>query len=121
MSVYAKVSVNDRMKSEVSTIVTSAATPDGFMMQNGKMMMVNDGKFTPMERDITLPNGMKVMKSGSYMPKGGTKTELKEGDHIDMEGNVTHMNSMDNTMDQPKMPEKDMNMPDTMKMKDYSK
>lgn len=106
-----------------NTVLASAATPDGFMMKDGKMMMVNDGKFTPMVRDITLPNGTKVMKAGSYMLKGGVKMMLKEGEELDMEGNLIPMSTMDKKMDEKPMPmpDKDMNMPDSAKMKDNTK
>ena len=112
------VSANVNMKTEGSSFISSEAVTDGFIMKDGKMMMVNDGKFTPMVRDITLPNGTKVMKTGDYMFKGGQKMMLKEGDQIDMEGNFLPMNTMDKKMDTKPMPDKDMNMPDTTKMKD---
>lgn len=64
---------------------------DGYMMQNGKMMTVKDGKMTMMEKDITLANGTMVMSNGSYMKKGGTKMMFKEGEHMDMMGKMVPM------------------------------
>ena len=98
LGAYARnISVAGKMESEVNmknSILAVPATPDGFFMKDGKMMMVNDGKFAMMVRDVTLPNGTMVMSTGYYMKKGGSKTELKEGEHIDMDGNVTKMDAM---------------------------
>ncbi len=65
---YARnVSVVGNMKSEgytESTTLAGTTLTDGFIMKDGKMMMVNDGKFTMMVRDVTLSNGTKVRTTG---------------------------------------------------------
>ncbi|MCX6273859.1 MAG: hypothetical protein NTV09_01460 [Bacteroidetes bacterium] len=84
---------------------------DGYMMQNGKMMIVKDGKMTRMENDITLANGTTIMSNGNYMKKGGTKVMLKEGEHIDLSGKMPSMKT-----------NKDKNMylvPDSTGKKEY--
>ena len=63
------------------------------MMQNGKMMVVKDGKLTMLEKDVTLSNGTMIMINGSYMEKGGSKMMLREGQHIDMMGKIIPMKS----------------------------
>ena len=68
------------------------SNPDGFIMQNGKMMQVKNGKTTNIERDITLTNGTKIKSDGSCVNKDGTKMTMKEGQHMDMSGNMTPMN-----------------------------
>jgi len=65
--------------------------PDGYMMQNGKIMMVKNGKMTLLEKDVTLSNGTIIMKDGSYLKKDGTKLNFKEGEHMDMTGNMIPM------------------------------
>jgi hypothetical protein len=65
--------------------------PDGVMMQNGKMMTVKNGQMTILDRDITMSNGTKVMSDGTYIKKEGTKSVLKEGQHMDMSGNLIPM------------------------------
>lgn len=107
---YARnVSVSGNMKSDgysESTTVAGANVSDGFTLKDGKMMTVNDGKFTVMNRDVTLSDGTKVMTTGYYMKKGGPKTELKEGEHIDLDGNVT---TPDETTNPKTLPDKNMN------------
>ncbi|MFO7657565.1 MAG: DUF6799 domain-containing protein [Bacteroidales bacterium] len=62
--------------------------PDGVMMQNGKMMMVKNGKTTVLDKDMTMSNGTKIMSNGTCIKKDGTKTTMKEGQHMDMSGNM---------------------------------
>ena len=62
--------------------------PDGYVMKEGKVMKIKDGKFTTLDKDVTLSNGTVIMKNGSYMKNGETKMMLKEGEHIDLQGNV---------------------------------
>lgn len=61
---------------------------DGCMMMNGKMMMIKDGKMTAMKKQMTMSNGTKCMVDGKCRKKDGTKMKMKEGDHMDMEGNM---------------------------------
>jgi len=61
---------------------------DHMMMQNGKMVMMKDGKKMPMEKDITLKNGTKCMTDGTCIKKDGAKTKFKEGEMMDMNGKM---------------------------------
>ena len=62
--------------------------PDGYMMQNGRMVGFTNDKMTPMEKNITLSNGT-VINSGGYLTKkDGTKITQREGDQLDMMGNT---------------------------------
>ena len=110
LGAYARnISVTGKTESDVdmkNSILAVLATPDGFFMKDGKMMMVNDGKFSMMVRNVTLPEGTVVMSTGYYMKKGGAKTELKEGEFIDMEGNLT---KTDTTVDPKTTSDKNMN------------
>ncbi|MBW8332924.1 MAG: hypothetical protein K0M40_12950 [Prolixibacteraceae bacterium] len=65
--------------------------PDGYMMQNGKIVMIKNGKITPVDKDVTLSNGTMIMKNGSYIKKGGSEIKFKEGEHMDMTGNMIPM------------------------------
>ena len=47
--------------------------PDGFMLQNGNLVMHKDGKTTRVENDTTLSNGTVIMRDGHYMNKGESK------------------------------------------------
>jgi hypothetical protein len=59
---------------------------DGFMMKDGKMMMMKNGMSSPMEKEMTLANGTKVMPSGDVMMKDGKKMMMKEGMMMGMDG-----------------------------------
>ena len=61
---------------------------DYCVMKDGKMMCMKGGKMMPMEMDMTMKNGTKVMTNGEYMDKSGNKMMLKEGEKIDSHGMV---------------------------------
>lgn len=70
--------------------------PDGYMLQNGKMVLYKNGKITSIDKDVTLPDGTVIMKNGSYKQKDGSNNLFKEGDHIDMMGNRVPMDNSKN-------------------------
>ncbi len=61
---------------------------DHLMMQNGKMMVMKEGKMMPMEKEMTLKNGTKCMTDGTCITKDGKKTMIKEGEMMDMNGKM---------------------------------
>jgi hypothetical protein len=61
---------------------------DGCMMMDGKMMMIKHGKMTAMKKQMTMSNGTKCMVDGMCLKKDGSKMKMKEGDHMDMSGNM---------------------------------
>ena len=77
---------------------------DGFMMKDGKMMMLKSGMSSPMDKEMTLANGTKVMPSGDVMMKDGTKMMMKEGMMMGMDGKM--MGSGKKMMDKKPMMEK---------------
>jgi len=90
MGVHAQTdSLNIKMNLPQSSIKSDNYHADGYMMKDGKMVIVKDGTLIQMEKDVTLSNGTVIMKNGTYQKKNGTKTTLKEGEHIDMMGNTT--------------------------------
>lgn len=72
---------------------TLTTHPDGFTMQNGKMMIIKNGKVTMMEKDVTLSDGTVIMRNGYYMKKGGKKMMMSEGQHMDIYGYTISMNT----------------------------
>ena len=66
-----------------------AADADGVTMQNGKMMMMKDGKaMGPMQSEMTMSDGTKMMTDGTMMMKYGTKMNMKEGQMMMMDGKL---------------------------------
>jgi Domain of unknown function (DUF6799) len=65
------------------------ADADGVMMQNGKMMMMKEGKAAgPMENSMTMSNGTIVMGDGTVKMKDGTEAHMKEGQMMMMDGHM---------------------------------
>ena len=65
--------------------------PDGYMMENGKMVYYKGGKSSMMESTQTLSNGTKIMSDGTYMTSDGRKMTLQNGEHLGMDGNLVPM------------------------------
>ena len=64
---------------------------DGIMMKDGKLMITKNGTTMPMEIEMTLENGTKVMTDGTYTEKNGTTLRMKNGDHMMMSGKIMSM------------------------------
>ena len=64
---------------------------DGIMMKDGKLMITQNGKTMPMETEMTLKNGTRVMTDGTYMDKNGSTMRMKNGDHMMMSGKMMPM------------------------------
>jgi len=45
----------------------------------------------PMETEMTLENGTRVMTDGTYMDKNGSTMRMKNGDHMMMSGKMMPM------------------------------
>jgi len=61
---------------------------DCVMMKNGKMMMMKDGKTSPMMEDATMENGTKVMVDGTVVLKDATVMKMGEDDMVLMTGKM---------------------------------
>ena len=64
---------------------------DHVMMMDGKMKMVKNGKEMPMNKEMTMGNGTKVMIDGMCTKKDGTRMTMKNGDMMDMSGKMGKM------------------------------
>jgi hypothetical protein len=61
------------------------------VMMDGKMRMIMHGKSMPMTKTMTMSNGTMVMTDGTVKMKDGKTMMLKEGQCVNMNGNVTTM------------------------------
>lgn len=59
---------------------------DHIMMTAGKVMLIKEGKSMPLDKELSLSNGAKVMPDGNVTMKDGTKTMMKEGEMMTMDG-----------------------------------
>src|SRR5665647_1828043 len=83
--------LNNTQKQNLQNNPVDKPHPDGVMMQNGKMMMVKNGQMTSLDHDMTMSNGTKIKSDGTCIKKDGTKKMMKEGQHMDMSGNMIPM------------------------------
>jgi len=66
-----------------------AADMSGVMMKDGKMMMMKDGQAAgPMDHDMTMPDGTKVMTNGMVKMKDGKEMHMKDGQMMMMDGKM---------------------------------
>lgn len=103
--------MNNNQNKSVQNHPVDKSYPDGVMKKNGKMMMVKNGQMTSLDHDMTMSNGTKIKSDGTCIKKDGTKKMMKEGQHMDMSGNMIPMKT-----------NKDKNMylvPDSTKKKGY--
>jgi hypothetical protein len=62
---------------------------DGVVMQDGRMMMMKDGRATEqMTADITMSDGTKVTTSGVVKMRDGEEKQLKDGAMMLMNGHI---------------------------------
>jgi hypothetical protein len=67
---------------------------DGFVMQDGKMMMIKDGQTMLMDKESVMPDGTKVMPDGTVTRSNAKKVKLVNGMMIDMNGNIIVKNGV---------------------------
>lgn len=71
---------------------------DCVMMEEGKMMVMKNGKTMDMDQDMTMKNGTMVMKDGSVKMKNGKTATLKDGECVYMDGSMSKMKMMKHGM-----------------------
>jgi hypothetical protein len=61
---------------------------DHIMVKDGKAIIMKDGKSMLLEDEMTMPNGVVVMKNGSYTTREGKTMQIKEGEKMTMDGKL---------------------------------
>lgn len=84
---FAQTETDKKMQDPATTQQTGRHA-NGYILKDGKVMMVKDGNMSLIQKDITLSNGTVIMADGSYMEKGKAKMKLRDGDHITTDGIV---------------------------------
>lgn len=74
---------------------------DHFMFYNGKLYQMKQGVRTEVKKTIQLKNGTSVHPDGSYSLKGKPSMQLKNGEGMDMNGNVFQSGGMHHGGDMP--------------------
>jgi hypothetical protein len=50
------------------------------MMRDGKVMIMRNGETTPMEEEVTMADGTKIMPNGQVLMNDGTARMMQEGE-----------------------------------------
>lgn len=58
------------------------------MMKDGKMMLVRHDKIMPLEMDITMSDGTRVMMDGTVIMPDGTTRTMMEGESMTIDGQM---------------------------------
>ncbi|MDX5346590.1 MAG: hypothetical protein LPJ89_11645 [Hymenobacteraceae bacterium] len=82
------VKSKDRTSTQVLSPERLNQLGDGYIMYEGKVMQVKNGKAVAVEKDMVLTDGTKIMRDGSISYKDGRKARLNDGDFVSMEGRV---------------------------------
>ncbi len=88
---------NDKMKHQMMDKSTqkhemmNMSKEKHVMMQDGKVTIMRKGKMTIVKAYTPLSNGTRVMSDGTIIKKDGTKTMLKEGECLNMAGEMVPM------------------------------
>ena len=61
---------------------------DMYVFKNGKVWQVKSGNVTELAKDATLPTGAVVKTDGKVVSKDGQTVALKDGQYIDVDGNI---------------------------------
>ena len=66
----------------------ASAIPDGLVMQNGTVLFYKHGKPQRIDKETKLSEGITVDKEGNLTLKDGTKTQLKDGQMVTLDGKI---------------------------------
>lgn len=67
---------------------TTKPSHDYCLMNDGKMMIIRGRKMLPMTEDMTMRDGTICRMDGSCTRKNGTIVQMKEGQHMMMNGKM---------------------------------
>lgn len=59
---------------------------DHILMQDGKVMIMRNGEMSPIEEEMILPDGTKIMIDGTMMMPNGATRMMAEGETMILQG-----------------------------------
>ena len=62
---------------------------DHIMMRDGKIIVLRNGEETPMQEEMTMSDGTRVMPNGQLLMADGTARMMREGETITMDRHQT--------------------------------
>ncbi len=79
---------NTVIKKQEPIQIANEVQTECYIMKDDKMIYVTKDKRKQMKKDTTLKNGNIIMKNGMVKTKDGVTIQLKNGDCVDMNGNI---------------------------------
>ncbi len=89
LTLFLVPAVSSAQMSKVETSVIK----DGYVMLDGKMMALTDGKMTPMKKTVKMDNGTKIRKNGRVKTVDGKRIKMENGHCIDNVGKIENCNA----------------------------
>ncbi len=68
--------------------------PDMVMMKDGKMMVMRHGEMKPMDMEMTMQNGTRLLMDGTMIMPDGSRRMMMDGEAMTMDGEMTTMGDM---------------------------
>ncbi|MGY2130639.1 DUF6799 domain-containing protein [Hymenobacter sp. HD11105] len=62
---------------------------DGVTLKEGKVLVTQMGRTTPLSQDLSLTNGTKITPTGTVTTPAGVSSQLQEGDMMSLSGRIT--------------------------------
>ena len=62
---------------------------DGIQLKEGKVLVTQMGRTTPLTQEMSLINGTKVSPAGAVVTPAGVSSQLQEGDMMSLSGRIT--------------------------------
>ena len=81
------------MRDKMDHKMMNKSTEKHVMMQDGKVVIMRKGVMQTVKSYTPLSNGTKVMSNGTIRKKDGSETMLKEGECLNMAGELVAMNN----------------------------
>jgi len=67
----------------------SNVNQDGYFLQNGRVMVFRNNTSSQLTNETTLSNGTRIMADGTVIMRDGTRSTLREGQRLDLEGRTS--------------------------------
>ncbi|MEO8962732.1 MAG: DUF6799 domain-containing protein [Ginsengibacter sp.] len=77
---------------QAQTLDVQNSTQQAYIMQDGKMYQYNNGVKSEISNNVTLSNGIVITSTGTVTKADGTIETLKDGQYVDLVGNIAEWN-----------------------------
>src|SRR5262245_2679259 len=83
----AQQSTADTNAANATRTQTGASARDGFTLRGTEVVLTRKGVTAKVDRDLILPNGLRVLANGNIVMRDGSTTVLRPNQLLTLEGN----------------------------------